>query len=178
MAVSVKDVLREMNELKPEAPTASTDASPKDDDSEDEEFGDDLSPEEMFVAQLATKAVSDMLLALKEVIRFVSGLHKKSNDEKKEHVNALDRLLRRCQEIGNLANELGASVYPPQETSVLKSTAEKMYIVIDEIQKVVEMVGGSHESFSASFEGLESSLKKLESGLCGNVICEMERLAL
>ncbi|KAH0467482.1 hypothetical protein IEQ34_004720 [Dendrobium chrysotoxum] len=178
VAVSVKDILREMNELKPAAPNTSNDTLPEEDDSENEEFGDDLSPEEMLIAQLTTKAVSDVLVALKEVIRFVSGLHKKSNDENVEPVNALETLLRCCREIGNQANELGASVYPPQEISVLKSTAKKIYIVIDDMQKVVEIVGGSDQSFLSYFERLEDSLKKMESGLCGNVISEIERLAL
>ncbi|PKU82666.1 uncharacterized protein LOC110100480 isoform X1 [Dendrobium catenatum] len=178
VAVSVKDILREMNELKPAAPNTSNDASPEEDDSDDEEFGDDLSPEEMLIAQLTTKAVSDVLAALKEVIRFVSGLHTKSNEENMEHVKALETLLRCCEEIGNQANELGASVYPPQEISVLKSAAKKIYIAIDDLQKVVEIVGGSDQSFLGCFERLEDSLKKMESGLCGDVSSEIERLAL
>ncbi|XP_020592036.1 uncharacterized protein LOC110032675 [Phalaenopsis equestris] len=178
IAVSVKDILREMNELKPAATNVSTDTSPGDDEDEEDEFGSDLSPEEMFVTQLTAKAVSDALAVLKEVIRFVSVLHKRSNEENMGLVNDLERLLSCCEEIGNQANELGASVYPPQEISVLKSTAKKMYVVMDEIQKVVEAVGGSDERFLASIEGLRSSLRKMESGSCGDVISEMGRLSL
>ncbi|KAG0464068.1 hypothetical protein HPP92_020137 [Vanilla planifolia] len=177
VAVSVKDVLREMNELKPAVSNSSPD---EDDGSGDDEFGNDLSPEEMIVAQLATKSVSCVLLALKEVIRYVSNLLKLKNEknESLEHVDSLERLLSCCKEMGTQANEFGASVYPPQEISLMKASIEKMYTAIDEMQKVFDITGSPDEGLLASFKELESSVKKLESCLGDSVNCEMERLAL
>ncbi|PKA56954.1 hypothetical protein AXF42_Ash002258 [Apostasia shenzhenica] len=178
VAVSVKDVVREMHELKPA--TTSTDsavASPDEDDSGDE-LGNDLSPEEMVIAQLAAEAVSDLLTVLKEVIRFVSGLLRTSNAEGKDDVDALERMLICCQEIGTQGNELGASVYPPQEISSMKSSAKKICSAIDEMMKAIGITGGLSQSLLASFEGLKISLKKMETGLGASMPCEVQKLAI
>ncbi|KAB1205628.1 MATE efflux family protein 8 [Morella rubra] len=82
-AVSMKDVLREMKELKPGSanPTDETydEASNKaesepqaDDDLCDDDLGNDLSPEEMKIAQLAIVLVSETLVVIKELIRTIT----------------------------------------------------------------------------------------------------------
>ncbi|OMO59418.1 hypothetical protein CCACVL1_24840 [Corchorus capsularis] len=84
VAVSVKDVLREMKELKPASSDLSNEASndtcteaessPQDDDDlSEDDLGSDLSPEEMKVAQLAQGVVSETLVTIKELIRTITG---------------------------------------------------------------------------------------------------------
>ncbi|KAI8563975.1 hypothetical protein RHMOL_Rhmol03G0149900 [Rhododendron molle] len=112
VAVSMKDVLREMKELKP------TSAKPKDEDSEEAsvkdysgphnsddscggDLGNDFSPEEMKIAQLAIGVVSETLVVIKELIRFITSFNKQENpDNGNDFVNLLERLLKLCQEIG------------------------------------------------------------------------------
>ncbi|KAJ6796698.1 Uncharacterized protein M6B38_219815 [Iris pallida] len=184
VAVSVKDVLREMRELKPAAIAASStsepDANPEDfnNESSDDDLGDDLSPEEMMVAQLILDVTSNSLEALKEVIRFVSGLIKSSKLDSKDFIESLERLLSYCREIGSEVNDLGACVYPPQEISGMSAAAKKIGHGVGEIRKEVESVGSSKERLFMAFEQLESSLGRLETGLAVNSVPEMDKLVL
>lgn len=184
VAVSVKDVLREMRELKPAAIAASStsepDANPDDfnNESSDDDLGDDLSPEEMMVAQLILDVTSNSLEALKEVIRFVSCLIKSSKLDSKDFIESLERLLSYCREIGSEVNDLGACVYPPQEISGMTAAAKKISQGVGEILKEVESMGSSKEKLFMALELLESSLGRLESGLAGNAVPEMDKLVL
>ncbi|KAJ6800808.1 uncharacterized protein M6B38_202095 [Iris pallida] len=184
VAVSVKDVLREMRELKPAAIAASStsepDANPEDfnNESSDDDLGDDLSPEEMMVAQLILDVTSNSLEALKEVIRFVSGLIKSSKVDSKDFIESLERLLSYCREIGSEVNDLGACVYPPQEISGMTAAARKIGHGVGEIRKEVESMGSSKERLFMAFEQLESSLGRLETGLAGSSVPEMDKLVL
>ncbi|KAF8394010.1 hypothetical protein HHK36_020212 [Tetracentron sinense] len=161
VAVSVKDVLREMKELKPGStdPTvkipneaAAEEASePRDIDSSSEgDLGNDLLPEEMKIAH--------------------------------QSVDSLERLLKLCQGIGVQVDELGACLYPPQEVSAMKNAAEKISTVSDEMQAEVRSLEGSSEAFSQACEGLESSVRQLLSELgCSdttNLIPKMQNLAM
>ncbi|KAK6134228.1 hypothetical protein DH2020_032033 [Rehmannia glutinosa] len=101
VAVSMKDVLREMKELKPAeeasgevSTTEAEDKSFDDENSFDGDMGNDLSPEEMKIVQ-----------------KF---------DESAISVDSLEKLLKLCQGIGVQVDELGACLYPPQEISAIK----------------------------------------------------------
>ncbi|KAK1301450.1 hypothetical protein QJS10_CPB12g00303 [Acorus calamus] len=175
VAVSVKDVLREMKELKPaeagppdetsNATTNVSNGSHNDDNLGD--IGNDLSPEEMKLAQLSTNAISDTLTFIKEVIRFVASLLKQSKyaDKSNDTVGYLERILKLCQEIGAQVDELGACIYPPQEVSLMRVTMGKILEGADGVRGVVQNMEGESESLSRAFEGLEASMKQLELGL-------------
>lgn len=177
LAVSVKDVLREMKELKPAS------AEPKDEDSEEAsvkddngphesddscggDLGNDLSPEEMKIAQLAIGVVSATLVVIKELIRFITSLNKQENrDNGNDFLDPLERLLKLCQESGLQVDELGACLYPPQEFSAMKTAVEKISSVIDGMQVEVNNLKGSSQAFFQACTGLRGSLRVMESEL-------------
>lgn len=177
VAVSMKDVLREMKELKPSssdptveasdgAPTQADDEHQEDDDSSFGDLGNDLSSEEMKVAQLGIGIVSETLAVIKELIRTITGLLKLENpNDSGKFVDALERLLKLCQEIGVQIDELGASLYPPQEVSTIKTASEKILSSTNELQKDVESFNSSSEAFFQACNGLRSSLKQMDSEL-------------
>lgn len=192
VAVSVKDVLREMGELKPAASAddsadgTSSEAADKTHDSDEDggliesDLGDDLTPEEMGIAKLAISVVSDTLAVLKEVIRFITGLLKSSSREcrSEDYVDSLERLLSYCHEMGTQVNELGASVYPPQEISQMKLISKNMHHRVNEMRAEIGSLQVSSGGVFEAFEGLENSLGKLECRLGDNLVPEMERLAV
>ncbi|CAN1796419.1 Cyclin-D1-binding protein 1 homolog [Linum perenne] len=157
VAASMKDVLREMKELKPE--------SINDAISDDE--GDDLSPEEMKVAELATEIVSQALVFIKEVVRTITGLIKleQPNDDSVQFVDTLEKLLKLCQGIGEQIDELGACLYPPQEVPVMKTALDKISSNVDEAREVVESMNCSAETFFLGCNGLKSSINVMETEL-------------
>jgi len=177
VAVSMKDVLREMKELK----LAS--AEPKDEDSEEAslkdesgphdsddscegDLGNDLSPEEMKIAQLAIGVVFETLAVIKELIRTITSLNKQENpDNGNDLVNSLEKLFKLCQEIGLQVDELGACLYPPQEFSAMKVAAGKISSVIDEMQVEVENLKCSSQAFFQACTGLRDSVREMESEL-------------
>ncbi|KAK1267850.1 hypothetical protein QJS04_geneDACA017614 [Acorus gramineus] len=191
VAVSVKDVLREMKELKPaeagppdetsNATTNVSNGSHNDDNLGD--IGNDLFPEEMKLAQLSTNAISDTLTFIKEVIRFVASLLKQSKyaDKSDDTVGYLERILKLCQEIGAQVDELGACIYPPQEVSQMRVTMGKILEGADGVRGVVRNMEGESESLSRAFECLEASMKQLELGLnCldDELVPEMQGLSM
>lgn len=192
VAVSVKDVLREMRELKTTADAGGdagqSDVAGKSDANQDEsddglsdgDLGDDLSPEEMIVAQLVIDVTAASLDALKEVIRFLSGLVKSPDVDTntKDFVEFLEGLLGYCKEIGSHVNELGACVYPPQESSEMKTIATKITRGVAEIRQDVESLKSSKEKLFVAFLALESALGRLESGLGDGLESEMNKLDL
>lgn len=195
VAVSVKDVLREMGELKEFKSTAASDGSGGEDSikaaestSTDEEgddlaeadIGDDLSAEEMAVAKLIVAVVSDTLTVIKELIRYISGLLKSPSLKvnTKESTDSLEKLLTCCQEMGSEVNELGASVYPPQEVYQMKSSAEKMHDLVNKMRIEVTSLEGSSSDVFATFKQLESSLANQEDGLSNDVARRMGKLVV
>lgn len=190
IAVSIKDVNREMKELKPtseEAAKPDNEVSKPDHDSDNSSEGDlgsDLSPEEMKIAELATEVVSSTLETIKEVIRSISGLLKnpQTQNESNETVDSLEKLLTVCQSMGLQVDEIGACLYPPQEVSAIRTASEKMVNLVGEMQAELEKIKGSSDAFSHSSKGLISSLKQLESELgCSSddeLVSEMENLAV
>ncbi|KAG6517263.1 uncharacterized protein LOC122055684 [Zingiber officinale] len=195
VAVSVKDVLREMGELKEFKSTAapngsggedsnrapeSTSTDEEGDDLAETDIGDDLSAEEMAVAQLIISVVSDTLTAIKELIRYISGLLKSSSLKvnSKESTDSLEKLLSCCREMGSEVNELGASVYPPQEVYQMKSSVEKMHDLVGKMRIEVTSLEGSSNDVFATFKRLESSLANLENGLGNDVARRMGKLVV
>ncbi|XP_057961018.1 uncharacterized protein LOC131153023 [Malania oleifera] len=176
VAVSIKDVLRELKELKPgssdltdeatDDASAKAESSPKDkDNSSDGDLGNDLSPEEMKIAQLAIEVVSETLGVQKELIRSITGLIKQEDPkEQSNFVNSLERLLKLSQEIGLQVDELGACLYPPQEVSAMKNALEKITGIIAEMQTEVANLKSSPEAFAQACDGLRSSMRQLELG--------------
>ncbi|MCE2055281.1 hypothetical protein HAX54_042326 [Datura stramonium] len=177
VAVSMKDVLREMNELKPASSDVGDESSVQDsaegesksqdsDDSFAGDLGNDLSPEEMEIARLTTDVVSATLVVIKELIRSITSLLKQeSSADTTTFVASLERLLKLSQEIGLQIDELGASLYPPQEISALKAAIKKILCSTDEIQVELEKLNGCSEDFVKACNGLQSSLKQLEAEL-------------
>ncbi|PSR84962.1 Cyclin-D1-binding protein [Actinidia chinensis var. chinensis] len=194
VAVSMKDVLREMKELKPASSEPNDEASeeasvkaetdPHDSGNSSEgDWGNDLSPEEMKIAQSAIRVVSETLSVIKELIRSITGLIKHENpDNSNGFVNSLERLLKLCQGIGLQVDELGASLYPPQEFPAIKASVEKISSIIDELQAEIDNLKGSSEEFCQACAALRGSLKQIESELgcfsAAHLLPEMQNLVV
>lgn len=186
VAVSVKDVLREMKELKPSSsnltdesaaePSILAETKPNEDDTfSEDELGDDLSPEEMRIANLAIEVVSETVNVIKDLIRSISGLIKlEKREDSGTFVNSLESLLKLCQGIGTEIDELGACLYPPQEVTTMKGVTEKISSNIDDMQRELERLEGSSDGFVQSCNGLRSALKQLNTGLNCSDTVELE----
>ncbi|XP_021749243.1 uncharacterized protein LOC110714989 [Chenopodium quinoa] len=166
VAVSMKDVLREMNELEPcsSDPTSEAESQTSDVDADaDDEFGKDLSPEEMKVAQLAIGVVSEAVIVIKELIRCITGLLKKESlKDENDGVESLEKLLKLCRSIGVQVDELGACLYPPQEFSAIAKSCKELSDLIDEVGKELDCLNGSTEAFSERCNALKTALGNLE----------------
>nr|XP_023892682.1 uncharacterized protein LOC112004677 isoform X1 [Quercus suber]XP_023892683.1 uncharacterized protein LOC112004677 isoform X2 [Quercus suber]POE60528.1 cyclin-d1-binding protein 1 like [Quercus suber] len=193
VAVSIKDVLREMKELKPGSsdPTDETyeeasnkaESEPQDDDNScEDELGNDLSPEEMKVAQSAIGVVSETLVVIKDLIRTITCLLELENpNDCSNFVDCLEKLLKLCQGIGEQIDELGACLYPPQEVPAMKATSEKIFSIIDDMQVELENLKGPSEGFIQACNGLRSSLRLFESELgcpSADLEAKMQNIAL
>ncbi|KAI3467031.1 hypothetical protein Pfo_023694 [Paulownia fortunei] len=194
VAVSMKDVLREMKELKPassdpadeasgEVCTKAEDKSNDGDDSCDGDLGNGLSPEEMKIVQLSTSVVSETLVVIKELIRSITALlQQESSDGCAISVDSLEKLLKLCQGIGVQVDELGACLYPPQEISAIKVALEKISSFTNETEVEIRNLKGFTEDFSKACTGLRSSLRQLETELgcagAGDLVPELENLAV
>ncbi|CAL9078548.1 unnamed protein product [Musa textilis] len=194
VAVSVKDILWEMEELEEHKGDPSADSgdvmSSKSDESttlSDEgcdlteaDIDDDLSAEEMATAQLIISVVSDTLTVVKELIRFMTGLIKSSSHKSitKESVDSFAKLVTHCQEMGSQVNELGASVYPPEETAQMKMSAKKMYCLVHEKHFEVRNLEGTLDCVFGTCKILENSLRIMQQGLDGHLINEVGTLSV
>lgn len=182
IAVSMKDVLREMNELKQADEDVSTKSEDKPNDDDDDEcdgdLGNDLSPEEMKIVQLTTNIVSETLVVVKELIRSITALLQQESSDAVS-VDSLEKLLKISQGIGVQVDELGACLYPPQEISAIKVALEKISSFSNETETELKNLKGFTEDFSKACSGLRSSLRQLESELgVGDLVPEMENLAV
>ena len=193
VAVSVKDVLREMEELKPVSSNQTKEASDDDashaetrlgdNDSLSDDLGNDLSPEEMKVAQSAIGVVSETVVVIKELIRTITGLLKQEKPEDSGNfVDTLEKLLKLCQEIGVQIDELGACLYPPQEFPAMKAALEKFSSAIGKVQTEIESLTSSSEAVFQACNDLKRSLKQMEAtlGCCSTSDIEfiMQNVAL
>ncbi|KAL5718349.1 hypothetical protein ACHQM5_011259 [Ranunculus cassubicifolius] len=184
VAVSVKDVIREMKELKP-APNNPDDESPdaEDESSSEADIGSDLSPEEMIIAESTTKLVSDTLIVLKELIRFITGLLKRPDHNESYHsVESLERLLELARVIGAQVDELGACLYPPQELESIKSASDAMSNAVNEMKAEIISFQDLHERFYQSCDGFTESLREFQSKLAtvdaNDLVTEIENLSV
>ncbi|KAI3902558.1 hypothetical protein MKW92_031802 [Papaver armeniacum] len=163
VAVSMKDVLHELKELKPASvedptfdntPDETTAPNESDDDADDEDgdLGEDLSPYEMKIAESAIIVVSNTLTAIKELIRYITGLlgQSKPADNDSKSVDSLEGLLSLCKGIGIQIDELGACLYPPQEIPALKLGVDKISDNVGEIQAEIRKFEGS--SYDSLFQ--------------------------
>ncbi|KAF5450965.1 hypothetical protein F2P56_031275, partial [Juglans regia] len=174
VAVSLKDVLREMKELKPgssdqtdetyDEASNKADGDPQDDDDNscEDDLGNDLLPGEMKIAQSAIGVVSDTLAVIKELIRTITGLLKMENPNNTEFVDCLEKLLKLCQGIGAQIDELGACLYPPQEVPAMKASLEKISSIIDDLLVELESVKGTSQAFLQACDGMRNSLRLFE----------------
>ncbi|KAJ0241144.1 Cyclin-D1-binding protein [Hirschfeldia incana] len=174
VAASLKDVLREMKEIKP----VSDCSSPEHDfsansDEDDDELGDDLSHEELEVAALVADVVSETLMMVKELIRSTASVIKLEKPEDKGgFVDSFEKLLKLCQETGEQIDELGACVYPPQELSLMKQILERINGNIGETKAFT-----SSEAFLEACTRLQSLIEhtvteldtRIESELVSNI---------
>ncbi|CAJ1977453.1 unnamed protein product [Sphenostylis stenocarpa] len=192
IAVSVKDVLREMKELKTDScddPVGKSDSEscpevasePNDDNSSEDDIGNDLSPEEMKVAERAIEVVSDTLSVIKVLIHSIIGLLKleKPNDNS-SFINSMEKLLQLCKELGRQIDEIGACLYPPQEIPAITTASEKILSIIDALQVEVEELLGASDVFIEPCNGLRSSLRDLASELSNpsTVVAGVENITL
>ncbi|XP_047330355.1 uncharacterized protein LOC124933947 isoform X2 [Impatiens glandulifera] len=162
VGVSMKDVLREMQEMRLEVPGS----EPIDDDDEDDEDGDlcnVLSPEEMKIAESAMEVVSETIVMIKELIRSITGLVKRESSSNTEgFVECLEKLMKACKETGRQIDELGACLYPPHEVSEMDEFLYKMDDCINDLEAQIKE-GGFEELLSEAFSRLRSCLKRLKS---------------
>lgn len=194
VAVSMKDVLREMKELKPassdQTDETSNEASNKkksilenDDNSSENDLGNDLSPEGMKIVASVISVITEILTVVKELLRCITGLVKQEDANKSSNfVDSLEKLLNLCQGIGAQVDELGACLYPPQEFPAIKAASEKISSSIDELQTQIENLGGTTETFIQACNALRSSLGQLNSILgdssTADILPEMQNLAV
>lgn len=190
VAVSVKDVLREIKELKP-APSDLKDEASDDtlikaesefenDDIIEDDIGSDLSPEEMKIAQLAQGVVSETLVTIKELIRMITGLLKvEIPDDTGKFVDSLEKLLKICQGMGAQIDEIGACLYPPQEIDAIRTASDKISTSINELLQDVESFQTSSEPFIDACSGLRTVVKQMESELSAiDLASKMQNVAV
>lgn len=178
VAVSMKDVLREMKEVKPASPEDEASA----DDDDDDDLGNDLSPEEMEVAQMVAELVSDTITVIKELIRVITGMIKLENPKDNGFVDSLEKLLKLCKGTGDQIDEIGACVYPPQEIVKMKQALKVIQGNLGEVEAEVEGLKNSSEAFTGACGKLRSSMKHIEAELdkrCEDeVVAEMQNVTL
>ncbi|XP_019083050.1 PREDICTED: uncharacterized protein LOC104704821 isoform X1 [Camelina sativa] len=191
VAVSMKDVLREMKELKPacsssepdDAYTNAESLTPNSVEDEDD-LVDNLSPEEFEVAKMVADIVSETLLVIKELIRTITGMIKLENPtDNGGFVDSLEKLLKLCQGTSVHIDELGACVYPPQECGLMKQTGERIKANIGEIEAVAkgfknfssEALLGTCRRLQILIEHMET---ELDTGTKAEVVCKMQNVTL
>ncbi|KAL9241973.1 hypothetical protein vseg_016023 [Gypsophila vaccaria] len=170
VAVSMKDVLREMKELQPrssdkegepECQSQEESTSAGDDDDDDDDFGKDLTPGEMRIANLAIQIVSEVVIVIKELIRSITSLLKTESFKENDSVESLEKLLKLTRDVGAQVDELGACLYPPQESTAIATACEKISNLADGMSKGLETINGMTEAFSKSCNALEKALEML-----------------
>ncbi|WVZ99522.1 hypothetical protein U9M48_044802 [Paspalum notatum var. saurae] len=194
IGVCLKDVLREMNELpigdsgdsgaekSSNGVVDTASSSDRDEISSDLDLDDDeFTEEEVAVAKLVIIVVSDSLVVVKEAIRFITSLLKSSGNKygvNEDKVESMEKLLSHCKQIADQVNDLGASVYPPQDSSEMKLAIKRMHNDIDGMRKEIEHLGGSPAGAFAALEGFKRCLGSLEAELTDDVVNEMENLTI
>lgn len=171
VAASIKDVIREMQELKEtEVPVENGGASSmlenrvEDDvgdglDAESScslEIDDKLSPEEMEIANSIKGFISSILKVLKELLYIITDISKRLKDNDTIYLYPLERISELCQEMSVQVDELGACSYPPQEVQQMKVSTQKICGYIDGLQCELQKIEGS------SLEGFKLATEELD----------------
>ncbi|KAG2617656.1 uncharacterized protein LOC120664702 isoform X2 [Panicum virgatum] len=193
IGVCLKDVLREMKELpigdsgdntaekSSNGAVDTASCSDRDEISDLDMDDDDFTEEEVAVAKLVVEVVSDSLVVVKEAIRFITGLLKSTgnkNGANEDKVEPMEKLLSHCKEIAGQVNDIGASVYPPQDTSEMKIAVKRLYDGINGMREEIGHLGGSPANAFGALEGFEKCLGSLEAELAGDLVDEMENLTI
>ncbi|CAO2830143.1 unnamed protein product [Amaranthus hypochondriacus] len=182
VAVSMKDVLRELKELEPcssdptnEISIPAAESTPSDVDADEyDDLGKDLSPKEMKVAQLAITIVSEAVIVVKELIRSISGLVKKENLTEEQGVESLEKLLKLCRSVGIQVDELGACLYPPQELSAIAKSCQEISNLTDEVEKELHCLNSSVEAFVEGCNSLKKVLEAMKLEVCSSPLDDGE----
>ncbi|KAL5231649.1 hypothetical protein ABZP36_030425 [Zizania latifolia] len=193
IGVYLKDVLREMKELpigdsgdstaekSSNGAVDTTSCSDRDELSCDLEMDEDFTEEEVAVAKLIITLASDALVVVKEAIRFITCLLKSSGNRSgsnEDKVDAMEELLRSCREAADQINDIGASVYPPQDLSQMSSSVKRLYDGTNAMRREIGNLGGSPESVFLALERFDKSLGALEAEITDDVVNEMENLTI
>jgi hypothetical protein len=171
VAASVKDVIREMQELKEaEVPIENGGARSMlenrvEDDVGDRldtesscslEIDDKLSREEMEIAKSVKGFICSILKVLKELLYIITDISKRLKDNDTIYLYPLERISELCQEMSVQVDELGACCYPPQEVQQMKVSMQKIHGYIDGLQCELQKIEGSLlEGFKLATEELE-----------------------
>ncbi|GLJ24863.1 hypothetical protein SUGI_0475480 [Cryptomeria japonica] len=177
VAASVKDVIREMGDLKESeirlenglagnVSEIRTDGVEGQSDGESTcslEIDDRLSPEEMEIAKSVKDFVSLILVVLKEILYAITGMSQCLKENDTIYLHPLERILELCQEMSIQVDEVGACCYPPQEVQKIRASTQKIWDFIDglclELQKID---GSSLDGFMLATGKLEKSLATLK----------------
>lgn len=129
------------------------------------EFNDELSPEEIVVAD-ATKGVVNSVLAFLKELLYVAADPQQGNDE--SATLYLETILKQCKTLGVEVDEFGASLYPPQEINQLRDRSVKTDALVGEITEEVKAAKGLvPEGLEAASAGVKAALAELKQSLGG-----------
>lgn len=129
------------------------------------EFNDELSPEEMEVADATKEVVTSVLDFVKQLL-YVAADPQQGNDE--SSTLYLETVLKHCKSLGVEVDEFGASLYPPQEISQLRDRIAKSDAFVELIKEEVKLAKGSvPEGLEAASETVRSAQTQLQQCLGG-----------
>lgn len=182
VAVSVKDVIRELDDFKQlrtsedtgevditeRGHTCSEDAGLSDtslDGSVD--FNDELSAEEMRVVLSVKEFTSCFLKLLKELLYMTVYESKSSKETFSEvTVSSWEKILERTKDLGVGFDELGASLYPPQEMEALRARVLEMEGMIESLHtQVFALKGFMPEDIRLAIDALKGAGFSLKNDL-------------
>ncbi|XP_024538630.1 cyclin-D1-binding protein 1 homolog [Selaginella moellendorffii] len=151
VGTSIKDVVREMNEIELERAEGTIDDDDGDGggsgshcssevDPETLSFDAKFSPGEMDVASAVKDVISAVLVVVRQLLYVVTKAQDTSAPGKLE---SLEKILEQARSIGVDVDELGASVYPPQEIQEIRARSRG---IESSIQMVLAEVIALHGS--------------------------------
>lgn len=129
------------------------------------EFNDELSPEEIVVADATKGVVTSVLAFLKELL-YVAADPQQGNDE--SATLYLETILQQCKTLGVEVDEFGASLYPPQEINQLRDRSIKTDALVGGITEEVKAAKGLvPEGLEVASTGVKTALAELKQSLGG-----------
>ena len=172
VAISIKDVLREIDEFKQGSPEecsldAANDINNENEasSSDENELSEEVTATEMQVVRSVKDFVFALLSLLKQLLYIVAAVAKPPLD-RTNNTNVLEKLLVLSKDLGVGVDELGASLYPPQEIEVLQQRVQEIEGLIESLQGEVFSMSNESvpESFTSAFiacKGAAVSLTKI-----------------